>query len=156
MAKIGVVSVIALALISFFLTTPLSSSSLVEGRYNLGDKIKIDLKGYGSYKMKITTPSTAYSYPGMNNVVLFTPSEVGNYSIELNYGKKTESYTFEVVLAVSPTPQSETANQTPEETLLSELMTKSEVVIGQPVKWIKEGNIALGTRRTKIAIPLDG
>src|SRR4030043_62591 len=100
MAKIGVVSVIALALISFFLTTPLSSSSLVEGRYNLGDKIKIDLKGYGSYKMKITTPSTAYSYPGMNNVVLFTPSEVGNYSIELNYGKKTESYTFEVVLAV--------------------------------------------------------
>ncbi len=158
MAKTGMM-LIVLATIILLIIMPLFSSALVEETYILGEKIRINLRGYGTYKMKIETPTDSLIKQGINNVVLFTPSEVGNYSIKLQYGRDTEYYIFEVLgerVEEINEAESNGINQTANETFLNDLMTEREVIIGQPVKWIKKGNVALGTRRTKLAIPLDG
>ena len=56
MVKASIFFVVSLFLI-FLLVLPFFGSALVEETYFLGDKMRINLRGYGTYVMKITTPS---------------------------------------------------------------------------------------------------
>ena len=65
--------------------------------YELGEKVKIDLREIENYTLKINTPSTSYLKKGNNDVLLFQPEEIGHYSLTLNYNYKQERFEFEVI-----------------------------------------------------------
>jgi len=96
MTRIGAVILILIIFGIVLFSITISSAILTKDKFVLGEKVKMNLRGYGSYRMKIITPSTSYIKTGMNNIILFTPKKVGEYKIELNYGRESESYFFEV------------------------------------------------------------
>ncbi|MBD3253418.1 hypothetical protein GF386_06805, partial [Candidatus Pacearchaeota archaeon] len=158
MIKISVwIFIVFLFLITLFFVER-GSAVIEKDRYVLGEKVKFNLRGYGSYKMKVITPSTSYIKPGINDIILFEPKEVGNYEIEIKSGKKFEEYFFEVI-GDNETNSDEYLNETYNQTEVLNNQTcenkiiEDKIIIGKPVRWKNKFNIAGSTRRTKFDIP---
>ncbi|RMD67600.1 hypothetical protein D6817_01130, partial [Candidatus Pacearchaeota archaeon] len=89
-----------LALVALIITSQLSRGSLsnnLKETYVLGEKIKLDLRDYENYSIKITTPSTSYISTGRGNLFVFSPHEAGHYRLEVVSGSQSEIFEFEVV-----------------------------------------------------------
>jgi hypothetical protein len=111
MIKIGVVSFVVILLIVILLLVNLSSAVIEKEKYVLGEKVKIDLRNYENYELKIITPSETIIKKGSDETVIFEPHEIGRYKIEIVRGiqgieaerklsihsRQTEEYYFEVV-----------------------------------------------------------
>jgi hypothetical protein len=97
MGKIGKISILSVVIILvFFLLFSLGFliAANLDEKYELGDKIKIDLSG--NYKAKITTPSNSYIVQGKDSLIINT-EEIGFYHIEVKRKWRTKKYSFEVV-----------------------------------------------------------
>ncbi|MBR9704689.1 hypothetical protein GOV12_04705, partial [Candidatus Pacearchaeota archaeon] len=153
MMKVGAGSLILVVftIIFIFIIIPiLSSSPLEKTSYNLGEKVRINLRNYGSYSLKIITPSTTHEKKGINNVIMYTLDEIGNYSIIVREGKNIEEYNFSVIGLINDDSDEDIFD---EDLVIEEIFNESNIRVGKPVKWVKKTNIAKGTRRTKVDIP---
>ncbi|MBR9706442.1 hypothetical protein GOV14_05380 [Candidatus Pacearchaeota archaeon] len=140
MSKVGAVSflaVLVLAVIFCLFVVVLLSAQDVEEFYLLGDKVKIDFESEGSYKAKITTPSTTTIVNGQGASFIYEPTELGKHIIKVRRGWRTQNYVFTVVSELITNPDNNITN----ETLLNnsfEDLDQGYAEIGQQVKWIEQ------------------
>jgi hypothetical protein len=154
--KAGIVSLLVIGTVAAFLILSgvvFSSAVIDSSQYVLGERVRIDLRGYGTTDLKIITPSTTYKYKALNERLLFRPKEVGIYNVEILSNGVREYYSFEVIGEEIPEVPEED-NETvlvPEEPFKSKYENVS-IVVDKPVKNSEElGNVK--ATRTKLVIP---
>ncbi|MBD3253218.1 DUF2341 domain-containing protein [Candidatus Pacearchaeota archaeon] len=130
MAKIGAsgIFVILLAVFIFLLFIGYTDADIIEkNNYVLGEKIKFDLSEFGSYEMKIITPSTSFLRLGGQDFFVFEPEEIGEYIVELENRNRGKTVIFDFV--VSEKQQNQQEN-----------IVQGKAEINKPVKWIQKIN----------------
>ncbi|MFH1801974.1 MAG: DUF2341 domain-containing protein [archaeon] len=148
--KASILAVLLVAAVLFLLMVPSSSSAIVleKSEYELGETVSLDLSSFHVYRVKITTPSKSYVKEGNDDSLAFKPEEVGSYSLRIQSGGDEEYYSFEVVGEDDEGTFEEDGNATDEEDTSGD-----RIVVGRPVKWKENFEIASGTKRTKLSIP---
>ena len=121
-----------LFLIFFSVSSEASAESVSKDRYFLGDKIKLDIRGFGVYRIKIETPSTSYIVKEKKGFIIFKPQETGSHRVIIYSLTGRNFYDFEVIEKKQPDSSAPSATSKRNKKDSEEI-----IAVGKPVRWRK-------------------
>ncbi|NCN86665.1 DNRLRE domain-containing protein [archaeon] len=175
--KSGKVKLLILFLVSLIVFSSVFTYAFIEDKnYVLGDEVKINLKDYINYTLKIITPESTLIKEGSEDIFLFPLNYVGTYNFNVKSLLKEDKKTIEVFSEINEETNLVKNNFSSEEKLEEKVLQKveennnvenisddeetfvenesvllEEIKIGEPVKWQK--NVTLNENETVLTLP---
>ena len=136
--KISLVVLLIMLMVFLIFMSISSFASPEKKQYQLGEKVKIDLKGSENFKLKITTPSTSFVKKGSDEVIIFKPEEIGKYKVSIETKNEKKEYEFEVISKANPKSGEINITQESNETINNSGDIQETAEINKKVKWKKK------------------